>query len=60
MKANKTTYQNVAKQCSSYNRKETGVTNCSSDSCPSCSNCNHFTTDEHCSLDLYDSIAKTL
>lgn len=65
MRASKETYEKVAKQCSSYAKKEYGVTNQASNStgtssCPSCLNCTHFTTDEHCTLDLYDPIVKNL
>lgn len=60
MRASKETYEHVAKECSAYKRKEYGAKNCASDSCPSCLNCTHFSTDEHCVLDLYDPIVKNL
>ena len=61
MRASKETYEKVAKECSSYKKKEYGATNYACDpSCPSCLNCTHFTADEHCVLDLYDPIVKNL
>lgn len=62
MRANKETYEHVAKECSAYKRKEYGMTNSTyaQDSCPSCLNCTHFASDEHCVLDLYDPIVKNI
>ncbi|MBO8462673.1 MAG: hypothetical protein IAC13_01935 [Firmicutes bacterium] len=61
MRASKETYEKVAKKCTSYDKKDQGVTNSACDSsCPSCLNCTHFTSDEYCVLDLYDPIAKNL
>ena len=61
MRASKEVYENVAKNCSEYELKHVGATNCACDpSCKSCLNCSHFTQSEHCTLDLYDKIVKNI
>ena len=61
MRSSKTMYETVANNCSEYKLKEYGATNYACDpSCKSCLNCTHFTQSEHCTLDLYDKIAKNI
>lgn len=64
MKASESTYEQVAKNCTSFEPKgcSCNATNsvnekddCHSD--VSCRTCKHFASDEHCVLDLYDKIA---
>lgn len=58
MRADNKTYEAVAKRCDAFDSKsDTSVTNSTSDSENiSCTNCNHFTDDKYCELDLYDQI----
>lgn len=61
MRSSNEKYEAVAKRCSSYTKTTSSkLSNCVGDSCTSCLNCEHFAADEHCVLDLYDSIAKNL
>ena len=61
MRKSKKEYEDVAKKCSSYHRTDASeLSNCVDCDCTSCLNCAHFADDEHCTLDLYDRIAKTL
>lgn len=61
MRSSKQTYENVAQRCSSYAKTtDSELSNCVDSDCTSCLNCAHFAQDEHCVLDLYDSIAKHL
>lgn len=61
MRSSQETYMNVAERCSAYEhiRHQNCFTN-EAPSSPSCLNCKHFASDEHCTLDLYDSIVKHL
>ena len=67
MRSSQETYCKVADRCSEYKavNKDT-VTNSASnksntDGCDrSCQTCTHFASDEHCRLDLYDQIVKSL
>lgn len=61
MRASGETYKQVAMRCSSYscNSDGKGYSNCSCKE-PSCMNCEHFSKDEHCVLDLYDPIVKNI
>lgn len=61
MNSTQETYKEVAQCCSSYSRCE--CDNCFSNvlpDVPSCLNCTHFDSDEHCTLDLYDAIVDNL
>jgi hypothetical protein len=61
MRSSQETYMDVAERCSAY--EHTAQKNCfcnEAPSSPSCLNCTHFAADEHCTLDLYDSIVKNL
>ncbi len=61
MRSSKKEYEEVAKRCSSYTKTTTSeLSNCVDCDCVSCLNCEHFAKDEHCVLDLYDSIARNL
>jgi hypothetical protein len=61
MRSSKKEYEEVAKRCSSYAKTSSSeLSNCVNCDCTSCLNCEHLAQDEHCTLDLYDSIAKTL
>lgn len=61
MRSSKKTYEAVANQCSAYAKTTTSeLSNSVNSDCTSCLNCEHFATDEHCVLDLYDQIEKTL
>jgi hypothetical protein len=61
MRESKQIYEKVAEKCSSYTRNtQTGLSNCVDCNCTSCLNCDHFAPDEHCVLDLFDSIKETL
>lgn len=61
MRSSKKMYENVATRCSSYARTTTSeLSDCVNSDCTSCLNCEHFANDEHCVLDLYDSIAQNL
>lgn len=63
MRASKKDYEEVAKRCSSFEKKEKSSftnKNTSDTECVSCINCSHFASDEHCVLDLYDDIAKNI
>ena len=54
-------YKEVAQKCSAYDKKDRKDCFCNVDSgTKSCLNCRHFAEDEHCRLDLYDSIVKDL
>ncbi|MGN0435055.1 MAG: hypothetical protein ACI4D8_00320 [Wujia sp.] len=61
MRSSQEVYEEVAKRCSSYDKKEKRdcCTN-SIDTEKSCLNCRHFADDEHCKLDLYDPIVKNI
>lgn len=61
MRSSQETYMDVAERCSAYELAENSNCFCNAapDS-PSCLNCKHFAKDEHCTLDLYDAIAKKL
>lgn len=57
MRANETTYRNVAKNCSAYSAKnDCKCTNSTGDSDISCTTCKHFSKEEYCKLDLFDPI----
>lgn len=58
MRSDNETYEAVAKRCDSFSAKSnTSVTNSTSESKNvSCTNCNHFTNNSYCELDLYDQI----
>ena len=59
MRADEQTYRNVAKHCSAYAAKDCrGTTNKAEDTDVSCTTCRHFTSDKHCSLDLFDPIVE--
>ena len=61
MRADEQTYHNVAKNCSAYAVKDCcdcSCTNKSGDADVSCVTCRHFTSDKHCSLDLFDPIVE--
>lgn len=61
MRSSKKIYEDVAKRCSSYEKTTTSeLSNCVNCDCTSCLNCEHFASDEHCVLDLYDSIRENL
>jgi len=62
MKESQKNYEEVAKRCSSYKRNDCdSFTNSATSDCTSCLNCSHFSTEQqHCNLDLYDQIIKTL
>lgn len=61
MRSSKKEYEAVAKRCSSYTKtNKSQLSNSAGCDCISCLNCEHFAADEHCVLDLYDSIAKNL
>lgn len=62
MRSSKETYKQVAKRCSSYDRKTGKDCFCNSvdEDTKSCLSCRHFAEDEHCRLDLYDPIVKNL
>ncbi len=61
MRASKKEYEDVAKRCSAYKRTDCSeLSNCVSCDCTSCLNCEHFAPDEHCVLDLYDTIAQAI
>ncbi len=59
MRSSNETYKEVAERCSSYDVKD--CPDCHSNSADevSCLTCSHF-CNEHCTLDLYDRIAKNL
>ncbi len=61
MRSSSETYQEVAKQCSSYEKyeKAEAFSNKDQDS-SSCLNCKHFSKNEYCVLDLYDPIVENL
>lgn len=65
MRSSEETYCKVADRCSEYKavNKDT-VTNSASNKATgcdrSCQTCTHFASDEHCRLDLYDQIVKSL
>lgn len=61
MRSSQKTYMDVAERCSAY--EQVTKKNCfcnEAPNSPSCLNCKHFAEDEHCTLDLYDAIAKNL
>lgn len=61
MRSTKQKYEEVANRCSSYSKTTTSeLSNSVSSDCCSCLNCEHFASDEHCVLDLYDPIAQNL
>lgn len=61
MRSTKKEYEAVAKRCSSYCKTNSSeLSNCVDCNCTSCLNCEHFASDEHCVLDLYDPIAQSL
>lgn len=61
MRASKKEYEEVAKRCSSFeSREHSTFTNSDECNCTSCLNCAHFSSDEHCVLDLYDQIIQNL
>lgn len=62
MKADKKTYEKVAKNCSEYSPCEhCKTTNAvSEESCVSCLTCGHFDSNEHCNLNLYDKIVNKI
>ena len=63
MKSSKQTYQEVAEACSKYEPVSTqyAFKNSTCDcQVPSCTNCTHFTRQEHCDLDLYYEIVERL
>lgn len=61
MKASQEMYKEVAQNCSSYTHVK--GKNCFCNEAPkeaSCLNCEHFDSNEHCNLDLYDRIAEKI
>ena len=61
MRSSKKQYEDVANHCSAYHKtKGSELSNCVRDDCNSCLNCAHFANDEHCKLDLFDDISKSL
>lgn len=59
MRANEQTYREVAKNCSAYEVKDCcRCSNKSGNVNVSCVTCKHFTSDKHCSLDLFDPIVE--
>ena len=61
MRSTAEVYKEVAQKCSAYDKKDRKDCFCNVDSgTKSCLNCRHFAEDEHCRLDLYDSIVKDL
>lgn len=61
MRSSKQEYEDVANRCSCYHKTTTSaLSNCTDCDCISCLNCEHFASDEHCKLDLYDKIAQNL
>ncbi len=61
MRSSKEIYKEVAERCSSYDKKCNKDCMCNeTEGTKSCMNCKHFTSEEYCTLDLYDPIAKTL
>lgn len=61
MRSSQETYMDVAERCSAYEHTTTPNCFCNeAPSSPSCLNCKHFAADEHCTLDLYDTIVKKL
>lgn len=61
MRSSKEMYKEVAKRCSSYDKKANKDCFCNEvEDTKSCLTCRHFAEDEHCRLDLYDPIAKNL
>lgn len=59
MRASKSTYKNVAKNCSAYAAKDcctNKAINKSGDVEVSCTTCKHFSDDKYCKLDLFDPI----
>lgn len=60
MRADEQTYRDVAKNCSAYEVKDCcSCSNKSGNVNVSCVTCKHFTSDKHCSLDLFDPIVET-
>ena len=61
MRSTKKHYEDVARRCSAYHKTNTSeLSNCVNEDCNSCLNCAHFAGDEHCKLDLYDTISKNM
>ena len=64
MGSSEETYCRVADRCSEYKAvKNDYASNAYCEECGcerSCQTCTHFAADEHCRLDLYDEIVKTL
>ncbi len=61
MRSNNETYQEVAKQCSSYEKHERpDAFSNRDDNSSSCLNCKHFSKNEYCVLDLYDPIVEKM
>ncbi len=61
MRSSAETYKEVAERCHAYNKK--ACNDCMSNAAEgskSCLNCQHFSEDEYCVLDLYDPIVKKL
>ena len=59
MRADEQTYRDVAKNCSAYEVKDCcSCSNKSGNVNVSCVTCKHFTSDKHCSLDLFDPIVE--
>lgn len=62
MRSSEETYCKVADRCSEYESiSKDSSSNSTGRSCErSCQTCTHFAADEHCRLDLYDKIVKSL
>lgn len=61
MRSSQEMYMDVAEHCSAYEHVTKPNCFCNeAPNSPSCLNCTHFAKDEHCTLDLYDAIAKNL
>jgi hypothetical protein len=60
MRSSAETYKEVARRCTSYEKKCScgGFSNDSKE--VSCLSCDHFTKEEYCELDLYDPIVAQL
>ncbi len=61
MRSSAEVYKQVAERCSSYDTKTKKDCMCNmAEGSKSCLNCRHFADDEHCRLDLYDPIVKSM
>lgn len=63
MRASTETYEQVAERCSEFKPcdKHDIISNSSCCECKvSCTNCQHFTNEKYCELDIYDKIVNEL